>query len=97
SVLKMAVIGAFVAAVVYFAFCVLGYLMNDTVRSSEEFERYFGIVPLASVPDDPSMYDGSEDDERRPNLFRRVASRVEYLSRGASKSKSKHGTKGKRK
>ena len=72
STLKNAVIGGFVAAVLFFAFCVLQYLMNDTIRSADEFERYFGIVPLASVPDDDSMDDGIEDDDDVPNLLRKI-------------------------
>ena len=72
STLKNAVIGGFVAGVLFFAFCVLQYLMNDTIRSADEFERYFGIVPLASVPDDDSMDDGIEDDDDVPNLLRKI-------------------------
>ncbi len=94
SVAKKALLGAVVAAVVYFAFCVLAYLMNDTIRSAEEFERYFGIVPLATVPDDPSMYDGSEDEEKR-SIFRRISS--SKLFYGVGKTVSHAKKRGKRK
>ena len=44
-------LGALVFAVLYVAFVVVRFMMNDTIRSSEELERYFGIVPLAVVPE----------------------------------------------
>ncbi len=83
SVVKQAVIGAVVAAVVFFAFCVLQYLMNDTIRSADEFERYFGIVPLASVPDDPSMDDGGIGDDR--GWLARKLSKVTYMAKEAKR------------
>lgn len=54
SLKKAAVLGA-VGAVVLVAivFCVR-YLLNDTVRSAEDMERYFGMTPLASIPEDNS-------------------------------------------
>ena len=88
SVAKQAVIGAVVAAVVFFAFCVLAYLMNDTVRSAEEFERYFGIVPLAAIPDDPSMFDGNGDEEK-PSLLRRVSQSSLFYGKGKRGKKRK--------
>ena len=51
SVMRNVVLGALVFAVLYVAFAVVRFMMNDTIRSSEEFERYFGIVPLAVVPE----------------------------------------------
>ena len=91
SVAKKALIGAVVAAFVYFAFCVLQYLMNDTIRSADEFERYFGIVPLASVPDDPSMDDGGNDDGQ-PGFLRALRTRIARFS-----PFSEYKKKGKRK
>jgi len=84
SVAKQAAIGAVVAAVVFFAFCVLQYLMNDTVRSAEEFERYFGIVPLASVPDDPSLDDSGLKDETVgfARFVRNLKNRIARIGKG---------------
>ncbi len=49
---KNALIGAVVAAVAYFAICLILYYVDDTIHTSEDFERCFGIVPLATVPED---------------------------------------------
>lgn len=44
-------IGAIVFVVIYAGFVIVRFMMNDTIRSSEEFERYFDLVPLAVVPE----------------------------------------------
>ncbi|OUN22684.1 Wzz/FepE/Etk N-terminal domain-containing protein [Pseudoflavonifractor sp. An85] len=51
SLVRNIALGALVFAVLYVAFVVVRFMMNDTIRSSEELERYFGIVPLAVVPE----------------------------------------------
>lgn len=51
SLVRNVALGALVFAVLYVAFVVVRFMMNDTIRSSEELERYFGIVPLAVVPE----------------------------------------------
>lgn len=60
-------LGALVFAVLYVAFVVVRFMMNDTIRSSEELERYFGIVPLAVVPEaDGSVRTGSGRGGKKP-------------------------------
>ena len=49
-------IGALAFFVLYFGFEVICFLHDDTIRSAEEFERYFGIVPLAAVPEEKMPY-----------------------------------------
>lgn len=51
SLTRNVALGALVFAILYVAFVVIRFMMNDTIRSSEELERYFGIVPLAVVPE----------------------------------------------
>lgn len=60
---KNAMIGAIVFAVVYFAFSVIRYLLDDTIKSAEDMERYFGIMPLASIPEESEIT--SEDPHQR--------------------------------
>ena len=62
---KNAIIGAVVCAIVYFGFCVIRYLLDDTVKSAEDMERYFGIMPLASIPEEAEItYD---EPQRKPS------------------------------
>lgn len=51
-----ALLGAVVLAVLYFAVCVVKYLYNDTITSSEQMERYFGAMPLAAIPEDKALF-----------------------------------------
>lgn len=45
------VIGAVVMAVLYFAFCFIQFILDDTLKSEADIERYFGITPLAVIPE----------------------------------------------
>lgn len=49
--LKYTAIGAVIGALIYCIFVVAGYLMDDTVHSAEDMEKYFGIVPLTAIPE----------------------------------------------
>lgn len=57
SLVKNAFIGALAFAIAYFAVCVIRYLLDDTVKTAEDMEHYFGVVPLASIPADSSISD----------------------------------------
>ncbi len=52
------VIGALAVAALYMALCVIRYLYNDTITSSEQMEKYFGIVPLTAIPEEREANDG---------------------------------------
>lgn len=66
---KNTAIGAIGLAVLYFGICVVRYLMDDTVRSGEEMERYFGITPLAVVPENKQIKDYAEAEESGKRVF----------------------------
>ena len=56
SYLLNTLIGAAAFMTLYFGVEVLRFIYDDTVRSAEEFERYFGIVPLAAIPEEAVPY-----------------------------------------
>lgn len=68
---RNAMLGAVVCAVAYFAFCVIRYLLDDTIKSAEDMERYFGIMPLASIPEEAEIT-SSEPQRKasRPGILR---------------------------
>jgi hypothetical protein len=41
--------------------------MDDTIHSAEDLERYFGIVPLTTIPESEQFRskDGEEEDKKR--------------------------------
>ena len=50
SVLRWTLIGGVLGMVVVSAFILLGYLMDDTIKSSEDVENYLGLSTLALIP-----------------------------------------------
>lgn len=51
SMKKNCAIGALALAALYFAICVLRHLLDDTIKTGDDFERYFNIIPLAQIPE----------------------------------------------
>ena len=50
SVAKWALIGGFIGAFVSMAVIIIRYLMDDTIKSSEDVEKYLGWSTLALIP-----------------------------------------------
>lgn len=44
---------------------VLLYMLNDTIRSSEDMEKYFGAAPLASIPYAEELNSGAQERKHR--------------------------------
>lgn len=51
SYLKYTMIGAFLGAFLYCLIVIIKYLLDDTIHTASDMEKYFGIVPLASIPE----------------------------------------------
>ena len=49
-VAKNTVIGALLGLVLVAAIVIVHYLMNDTIRTSEDIEKYLGLNTLAAIP-----------------------------------------------
>lgn len=48
---KNIIVGAIALGGLYFAICVVRHLLDDTVKTGDDIERYFGIIPLTQVPE----------------------------------------------
>ena len=55
SYLKFTMIGALLGLLLCCAWVVYEYLMDDTIHSAEDMERYFGIIPLTSIPENKAF------------------------------------------
>lgn len=62
SLTKNTLIGGMALAALYFGVCVVQFLMDDSIKSADDMEKYFGIVPLTTVPEDKSISWGDSDD-----------------------------------
>ena len=51
SYLKYTAMGAMLGALIYCIFIIAGYLMDDTIHTAEDMEKYFGLVPLTVIPE----------------------------------------------
>ncbi len=67
SYLLSTMAGAVVFAALYYGIAVLRYVNDDTVRTEEELERYFGLTPLAVIPEEEEL-DAASKRERKSRL-----------------------------
>ncbi|MGN0476304.1 MAG: YveK family protein [Ruminococcus sp.] len=69
---KYTLIGALLGFVLCCGVIIARHLMDDTIHSSEDMEKYFGITPLTVVPENQLLFDGIEP-EKETLLKRRKA------------------------
>ena len=67
--MKYTMIGALAGAFLYCMYIVVKYLMDDTIHTADDMEKYFDIVPLAVIPDISQIE--SESRERNLNIARK--------------------------
>lgn len=70
SYTRYTLMGALIGAVLYCAWAVLMYMLDDTIHSAEDMEKYFGVVPLTTVPDNDMIRDDGEEKKVKTHLFK---------------------------
>lgn len=73
SIRKNAVLGGMAFAVAVCGVITLQVVMNDTVRSEEDVEKYLNLTVLASIPDDSSQEEVKQHKGRRKKQKREEA------------------------
>ena len=58
SYVRNTVIGALVLALLVYGVYVVRYLYDDSIRTEEDMEKYFGVTPLAIIPQENDNSDG---------------------------------------
>ncbi len=48
---KYTLMGALIGALLYCMYVIIKYLLDNTIHSASDMEKYFDIVPLTSIPD----------------------------------------------
>lgn len=67
-------VGALAFAAVYYGIAVLSYLHDDSIRTGDDLERYFGVAPLTSIPEEKGVQDRAEDEKHgKPHKKRKGA------------------------
>lgn len=64
SFAKNTVLGALVGAVLCCAVLVIRFLLNDTFETPEDISKYFGVQPLATIPE--ANLDGKHPNKKNP-------------------------------
>ncbi len=62
---KNAAIGVAAGLVLTCGIYIIQYLLDDTIKSADDMEKYFGVVPFAAVPEDSEANDGRSDLDRK--------------------------------
>ena len=60
---KYTLMGALLGLLLCAGIFIAGYLLDDTVHTAEDMEKYFGIVPLTTIPDSDEVIDHEDDEE----------------------------------
>ena len=69
SYARYTMIGALLGAILYCAYLTVRYLLDDTIRTSEDMEKYFGVVPLTSIPDS-DIFEAMEKREEKEDSIK---------------------------
>lgn len=64
SYTKYTLMGALLGLILCAGVLTAGYLLDDTVHTAEDMEKYFDLVPLTTIPDSDEVVDHEEDEER---------------------------------
>ena len=64
SLTKNTLIGGLACMAVVMAYFVLIYLMDDSIHSEDDLEKYFGIVAISSIPEGDISFNDDDDDKK---------------------------------
>lgn len=64
---KYTLMGALLGAVLCCAYLIVMHLLDDTIHSAEDMDKYFGIVLLTTIPDSDIF--GTDEDEKEERKF----------------------------
>ncbi len=57
---KFTAIGLLIGLVLVLGFYTIRYILNDTINSPRDLEKYFGLVPLATIPENGQKHRSAE-------------------------------------
>lgn len=76
SLFKFTLIGALLGALLYCGFVIVRYMLDDTVHTAEDIEKYFGVVPLTSIPDINMVNENHEKKKKQRQKRQRLKNRM---------------------
>lgn len=79
SLVRFTLIGALIGMLLYCGYVIVRYMLDDTVHTAEDIEKYFGIVPLTSIPDIDMV---NENHEKRKRQREKKLKRKKMIAQG---------------
>ncbi|MCR4851771.1 MAG: protein-tyrosine kinase [Lachnospiraceae bacterium] len=70
SVSKWTMIGALAGVLLVCAVLLIGYLIDDTIKSTEDIEKYLGLSTLALIPMEEKLNNNTKKKHRRSSVKR---------------------------
>jgi capsular polysaccharide biosynthesis protein len=65
SYLKYTFLGAMLGAILCCAYIICRYLLDDTIHTADDMKKYFGVTPLAVIPDAEALHEGSTKNKKK--------------------------------
>lgn len=62
SYMKYTMIGAILGLILMAGVLIVQYLMDDTIHTAEDMEKYFDLVPLTTIPESAQVIDVEEEE-----------------------------------
>ena len=75
SYTKYTMMGALLGFILCAGVLIAGYLMDDTVHTAEDMEKFFGLVPLTTIPDSEQVVDMEEESTVKKKKSRKRGSK----------------------
>lgn len=86
SLKKNTLLGGLGLLVVLLAILTVRFLMDDTIKTAEDLEKAFGVLPLSVIPEGEIKGLAKDDSAESRGLFRRRARRKYYKNKKGGKS-----------
>lgn len=72
SYIKYLLIGGFLFAAIYIIILIIRFLLDDTLKTSEDIENEFGFAPLTVIPENDIFIEDDEMSNKKKGLLRRA-------------------------
>ncbi len=83
---KYTMMGALLGLILCAGVLIVRYLMDDTIHTAEDMEKYFGLVPLTTIPDSDQVIDwrGAAPQTRQKERSKEIMNQLNCKPSGAA-------------
>lgn len=81
KLIKNSVIGALIGFVISIAIIIIRYLLDDTIKTPDDIERYLGLSVLASIPYDETIDTGKKGRKNRKANYSNIITKTKATAK----------------